>query len=60
MDAAEAKRMSVGGDDMATSETISGKSERAPADGTRIFPINRPVRNAARETFTWPLLRTRK
>ena len=33
MDAAEAKRMSVGGDDMATSGTINGKSKRAPAEG---------------------------
>ena len=33
MGAAEAKRMSVGGDDMATSGTINGKSKRAPAEG---------------------------
>ena len=33
MDAAEAKRKPVGGDDMDASETVSGDRERAPTDG---------------------------
>ena len=33
MDAAEAKRAPVGGDDMDTSETVNGKRERAPGEG---------------------------